>query len=196
MLLYLRYFLPIQKPEQITEPRKSHEQLIAHARTQQIPSDNDRRDEPGTRVAPVRDDLRPIIDDAKPGGPVSRFIERMLIAAVNANLPQRDSRQLLKLPAHSPPIHRARNDRREVCVMGILVKELREYFLRTTETFCVAALPVNGRIHVVPPLNGAPCECSGGKRFAGHEGQGQERICIGTQSPKRVMGLTLTMTRG
>jgi len=47
---------------------------------------------------------------------------------------------------------------------------LSEYFLRTFEAFGFAALPMDGRIGIVQPLNSPPCECSDIHGCAAHDG--------------------------
>jgi hypothetical protein len=112
----------------------------------------------------VGNDPFAVIDDAKLSGPSARFIERMLIAAIDANLPERNTGEFLELPAHAPPVDRAHDD--DEVGAGLVVKQLREYLLRAAEAFGLAALPMHGRIRIIEPLNAVLRECPDLDRFA------------------------------
>ena len=111
------------------------------------------------RIAPMGDDLFPIIDDAVPSCSIAGFIERVLIAAIDAHLAQHDARHFFQVPSHPAPIDPA-HDGGKVSVIGFLVEELCEYFQRTAEALRFAALPMNGCVGIVQPLNPTPGECS------------------------------------
>ena len=113
------------------------------------------------------EDLRAIITNSKLRRPVTRFIECILIAAIYANMSQSDAGEFLELPSHTSPVDGAHN-RREVRIVGIFGKQLREYFVRTFESFRCAALPMNGGIAIVQPLNSIPGEGSAHQRFLRH----------------------------
>jgi hypothetical protein len=113
------------------------------------------------------DDFLAVIHDAKLGGAITRFIKRVLVAAIDPHMAQRYAGQFLELPANPAPIHRL-HDGGKVFMSGFFMKELCEYFLWTLQPFGFAALSMNDRVSVVKALDAAPGKCADLYGFARH----------------------------
>ena len=84
MPLHLGHLLPIEQPEQITEPREPHEQFVLEATARH----QNRRPQPGQMAGSVLHDGiarigEPLLQRATP-----RLVHRILIAAIDRDTPQ------------------------------------------------------------------------------------------------------------
>jgi len=87
MGLYLGNILSIESPEEIAEPGHSDEELIANIAPHDFAADHDRRGQPRPGIAPMIEDLRPVITNSKLSRPLTRFVECILIASVYPDMP-------------------------------------------------------------------------------------------------------------
>lgn len=111
-------------------------------------------------------DLLSLIYDAEACGLISRLIERVLESAVDPHMAKRDPGNLLQLPAHATPVDAA-HDGGKVFVIGLLVKELGKYLLRTLQALRFAALPACGCVRFIEPLDATPRKGTDFYLFAG-----------------------------
>ena len=58
------------------------------------------------RIAPMRDHVLPLIDDAELRSPIPGLIERVLIEAIHPRLPKRNAREFLQLLTDATPRQR------------------------------------------------------------------------------------------
>jgi hypothetical protein len=93
----------------------------------------------------------------------------VLVLSINPDMAERHPGDFLQLPAHAPPVDAA-NDDGKVFAVRLLVKELREHFLRALQAFRFAVLPVRYCVTVVESLDATPGEGSDFYRFAQHLG--------------------------
>jgi hypothetical protein len=116
----------------------------------------------------VIDDVLAFIHDAEARGLIARFIERVLVFPIDPDVPERPPGDFLQFSAHATPVNAAHDDGK-VCAVRLLVNKLGEHFLRAPQAFGFAALPMQGRVGVVEPLDAAPGKGAYFYRFAGHD---------------------------
>jgi hypothetical protein len=91
MGLNLCDILSIERSEQIAEPGHSDEELKSNIGPQDFATDHDGWDQPRLGIAPMIEDLRPVIANSKLSRVFSRFIECILIASVYPDMSQRNA---------------------------------------------------------------------------------------------------------
>lgn len=80
--------LAVQGAQQIAEPCEADDELVPEIRLPKVAGEHDRCTDPGVKFGPVLHDFRPVVVESVPRGLLTGFVDRKLIRARHAGVPQ------------------------------------------------------------------------------------------------------------